>query len=781
MKKLNICLVMLLLVIVDSCSVHSSVVCKKDNGITYFVAKDGNNNWSGLLPKPNAKKNDGPFLTIQKAVDIVKPGDSCLIRSGIYREMITPKVSGDSLHKIVFTSYRNEKVVVSGCDLLNHKWKNYAKNIYRIPFEKRSEINMVFVDEKLAPESRWPNSSGDLLKPAYDYVNSGSYCSMTNSNLPENIDLTGATLYGFFGKEWALQTFEVSAYDSDTKIISFHEPERRKNYYGGHSGWDRNYAPRNGNRFYLTDNYGLLDTDKEWYYDTKEKELYLYSEIDASEREIESKARNFAIDLSACSFIEFSGFEIFGAGIQSDDKTHHCLIKRVKGLYVDPGIHINGSSNEVKNCEFAYCMGNIVSVGGISNRIINNYVHDGNFTGTWDQILSTSGTGHLVSHNTVSRAGGGCISPGGKNMRFEYNEVSYAGLIRHDIGGFYIANSSGGNTVIDHNWVHDVYGNGIYLDNSTSDFIIHHNVIWNCGWQFVLTKAPSSFLTIGSYDAIRLNTPGNYNLIYNNTCYNRWGFNYWGRNFKKDMYGDQLINNIFTGSVNASDDVVRSNNLLADTDPLFQDQTNYNFQLTAGSPAIDNGLVLSSITESYNGSAPDCGAYEFGEQPWIAGHDFKQNPNPEFRDFKNDYMNLIKNGGFEDKLNYWEKIGPDVGIITEDSWGIETANTRMQSNAAKLHGNASEIRQTVYQLKSLCQYVFSGWVKVEGDSATAEFTVKTSDGQSFLKVINGNNWKFVTIDYKNSSQISSATISVKCVGSGIVYCDDFGVLMKVFK
>jgi len=45
--------------------------------------------------------------------------------------------------------------------------------------------------------------------------------------------------------------------------------------------------------------------------------------------------------------------------------------------------------------------------------------------------------------------------------------------------------------------------------------------------------------------------------------------------------------------------------------PLFVDQQNSDFNLTAASPAIDAGVSIPGINDGYNGTAPDLGAIEF--------------------------------------------------------------------------------------------------------------------------------------------------------------------------
>jgi hypothetical protein len=57
-------------------------------------------------------------------------------------------------------------------------------------------------------------------------------------------------------------------------------------------------------------------------------------------------------------------------------------------------------------------------------------------------------------------------------------------------------------------------------------------------------------------------------------------------------------------------------------DWMFTDTLKENYTLRAGSPAIDKGVPVAGITDGFQGSAPDLGAYESGVPAWKAGHDW---------------------------------------------------------------------------------------------------------------------------------------------------------------
>ncbi|HMN28057.1 MAG TPA: hypothetical protein PKE45_07870, partial [Caldilineaceae bacterium] len=42
------------------------------DSLTFYVATNGNNDWSGQLSAPNAQQSDGPFATLAGARDAIR-------------------------------------------------------------------------------------------------------------------------------------------------------------------------------------------------------------------------------------------------------------------------------------------------------------------------------------------------------------------------------------------------------------------------------------------------------------------------------------------------------------------------------------------------------------------------------------------------------------------------------------------------------------------------------------------------------------------------------------
>lgn len=76
-------------------------------GKTYYVATNGNDKNTGV-------EESKPFRTIQRGIDVLKPGDQLLVRGGIYREALNIKKSGTVANPILIAAYGNESPIIDG-------------------------------------------------------------------------------------------------------------------------------------------------------------------------------------------------------------------------------------------------------------------------------------------------------------------------------------------------------------------------------------------------------------------------------------------------------------------------------------------------------------------------------------------------------------------------------------------------------------------------------------------------------------------------------------------
>ena len=76
-------------------------------GNVFYVSNDGSDNNKGTATQP--------FKTVQRAADVMYPGDKCVIRAGVYREWVKPLRGGNSdMQRITYMAAEGEEVVIKG-------------------------------------------------------------------------------------------------------------------------------------------------------------------------------------------------------------------------------------------------------------------------------------------------------------------------------------------------------------------------------------------------------------------------------------------------------------------------------------------------------------------------------------------------------------------------------------------------------------------------------------------------------------------------------------------
>ena len=584
-------------------------------GRDYHVATTGSDANAGSL--------SAPYRTVQKAADRMVAGDVCLIHAGTYRETVKPANSGREGSPLVFTAYQDDEAVINGCESLTG-WTNVSGSIYKTTVKK--PVKDLFVNGQYMLWARHPNIPYDPLR-GFDLLRP----TRGTANPPAGVDWTGVTVVEPVNKEgWWNKVSKQNRFVPMPDDLAA-------------GGW-------------LMGVPGLIDSEGEWCW--KDGILYLWTPGGKNPATllIEAKERDCGFDLTERDHIQIKKLTVLGATINLN-LANHCALERCKVLYVSSffepatfnvksgdlcapmttnlqgkGLLVNGHDNTIRDCEIAHSWGNCLTILGTNTTVYNCDIYDANWLGFECAALALNGGGHVIRNNTLhdtQRAALLCTSkfsmvPASPPSLITLNEIYRTGTAKTDNGGIYCFMTDSNGTVISYNWIHDNYngysdtlhsGDGIYLDNYSRNFVIHHNVLWN------FTSGPRA-------DGIRINNPKagyppNNVQIYNNTMWNckmpinspdkdwngRIGIPYWTET--------KVYNNILLMAVTFGQAQVGNNYTGADA--LFVDARNHDFRLKAGTPCIDAGVVLPGITDGFIGSAPDIGAYEHGGQHWKPG------------------------------------------------------------------------------------------------------------------------------------------------------------------
>ncbi len=599
----------------------------------YYVSPTGNDSWSGRSAEMNPDRTDGPWKTLGRACATVGPGDTCRLREGVYREVLRPLRSGTPEQPIVFETHGGETVWLSGADPVDH-WTAAGDGLLKTQLDwDLGDENQLFFGDAMLTEARWPNANGTLLSPTRASAVGGTANTIVDPNLPGGNDAwKDAVVWCAGGHRWYCWSATVTGFDAESHTLSFDKSQPDK--------W---YIPREGSEYVLMGVRNALDAPGEWWLDRQSKVLWLKPPVaaDFSVSPVEAKRRTYAMDFTGLAHIHVKGVNFRAAGIRTDADSHHLLLQGLKGKYIGHSyvtdisnkatVLIKGHHIEVNSCELSFSSGSLVRIEGHDNRLVNCFLHDGDYAGKWNGVASFSGRRQLVSHNTIRDSGRDvCSIHRLMESLIQYNDLSHGGWLTSDLGMTYGHNTDFMGTVIRFNWVHDNLAKGhtagIYFDHCSHNAIVHHNVVWNVPGMPLQVNNPSYFM-----------------LCYNNTLWNSGAISTFDHSHRDDLFGCRFQNNIAASPFKLPPHVVAQPNLI-DANPKLVDPEHGHFELSSDSPALGAGVILAGITENAGKGPPDLGAYP---PKWKAGHDFNNLPTVTWDVPEIAYSNAIGNAAFE--------------------------------------------------------------------------------------------------------------------------------------
>lgn len=434
---------------------------------TYYV--DGPNPQAA---DTNAGTEAAPWKTISRAAKApeLKPADTVLIRSGVYREYADITVAGEPGKPITFAAAPGAVVVVKGSEIIRGKWTRLAD-----PADKTASV---------ADRHTWKIALGDeyFTDPRFE----GSYRDKTQRWVSQL----------FYQDDHPLQMIGPDHnYKNDTMYSMVHlgksradlipqsfcfDPAEQTLYVdiGGEPGWYTMEVGVRGFALTISNTHDVVVRGLKLRHNRQPGGQWPLASLGTCER----------VTLEDCTvnWADFTGLSIFGS---RNCTVRHCDLSHNGAI----GLAIGKSEDcLVEDCKLMF----------------NNYRH---FYGDWGVA-----------------AGSKCI-PGNKRITFRgceaaYNEeaegiwfdtdnedIRLLGNICHDNGDcgiFFEINKAGG--VIAGNLVYGNHGRGIYVSGSQNTWVVHNTVVGNDQGIVAMTRAADepprnvhvlSNLLVGNYVA----------------------------------------------------------------------------------------------------------------------------------------------------------------------------------------------------------------------------------------------------------------------------------------
>ena len=501
-------------------------------GKTYYVAQNH--------PSASDKASGtiiAPFKTLAQAAEVAQPGDTVIVREGVYRETLKPKNSGTPEARITFKAMEGENVVISATDVVDG-WSHYDGDVWTAPmdWDLGATRNQVFIDGKMLNEARYPNGpevffdtdkldnawavNGDFYRPGGD-ENINVVKSPTLLWQKEPDYWKGGYYIGHFGSNYAQMTAKIYGSKEgeltlgDEKTWNFHNNTGKKGFG------------------YIVGHMNALDAPGEWIHEDDTLYMIFPEGATPNQTNVEVKARQLVIDLEGKDYVTVQGFKTIGGSARTNDG-HMNILNGLDMKYIthfihhshgyrgqiefpyditkpgspdkgEVGIYVGGSDNHVVNCIIDHTAGAGLNLAGLYAYVENNIIHDSynsnyvsgiNIMSNGYEEKNAPRGGHSIYNNTVYNTGRSCLNVSAQGnshsiflpMDIAYNDFHDAMLTTGDTGVVYAfavqSAIDGYSTMLHHNYMYatlegrdattiDAYG--VYHDAYTYGFDTFNN------------------------------------------------------------------------------------------------------------------------------------------------------------------------------------------------------------------------------------------------------------------------------------------------------------------
>jgi Concanavalin A-like lectin/glucanases superfamily len=455
-------------------------------GATLYVAKGGQDAWSGRLEEANARKTDGPVASFERACALVralkvgglKEPVTVLVRRGTYALeqtlVFTADDSGTKECPVTYRAYPGETVVLTGARPVRG-WRKNKGSVYVADLAAQGlddfRFRELFCGDERQVLARYPNrDSAHPVTGGLLYVEDSapldkcSFCYRPGSIPFEQWgDLPQAEVSLFPYHCWDHNILRIAQVDPVMNLVTL-----RNNVAG---------SIFVGNRYFVQNVLGALDAPGEWYSDWETGELYfippdgkapadgdvtvpvlenLVELSGTTERPVEHvKLHGFRLQQTRMDGIALEGArncevtgntvtQVGGVGINVG-----YLRNAIKGIGL-PWRKAGAARNNVHSgdrslvfshpCQECRIAGNdVFSTGGEGvvlfgsrNVADNNHLYQ---TGTYDRVcagLTICGDENLASHNAIHDVPRDGIFINGKLNVAEYNDIRNSMLYTAD-------------------------------------------------------------------------------------------------------------------------------------------------------------------------------------------------------------------------------------------------------------------------------------------------------------------------------------------------------------
>lgn len=629
---------------------------------TFFVATNGNDNWSGRFPGPVKGHADGPFASLLRARNAARTvqGDKqIVIRGGQYFETaldLGPEDSG-----LVILGAAGETPVLYGGKLVTG-WMPEGDRFFAASLagvkEGKWDFRSLVVNDRLAARARYPESDGlqhcneftskwcpqgegkghHHVPPATEYEL--THMNYRPGDLGAWLDTRNAeiTIY----HQWDESMVGIGHLDEAARTITFTTPAGYPP--GAFAGWDpreNRYGNPKAKKYAVWNIREGMTSPGQWYLDRSRGKLVYWPlpSEDMSAARVVAPSTHCVINIAGSEHAAAANIELvnlvisatttplvaggFAAaafhGAVSLSYASRCVlsdvtIRCVGGHAVKIG---NTDGVRVERCVIRHAGAGGIYSYGAGSSISDNRIHDIGIAYPSAVGIMCGGRHTTVAHNEIHKASYTAIIAGGGDNLIENNLMYDIMTVMHDGAGIYIGYCTDviarGNVVRFAHSQTQCQRHAYYMDEHADRCSVEGNLAVNCGWalQNNLAKriAIRDNVIIDTGD-VRITCCARELAFDRNIVYARgnvrvvmWGepldmFSSFNANILHSVEGTAELEWWHIDTLSSTFTPVAERGGSTTENPMFADAAAGDFRFRPGSPALKLGLPVPDFSRA---------------------------------------------------------------------------------------------------------------------------------------------------------------------------------------
>jgi len=222
----------------------------------YFVSSHGSDTNPGTQVKP--------FASISRAVEKARGHSGKInvyLMGGTYRldrpVVFTDQDSRQDGSTLTLTSYKKQKVIITGGAVLHLKWAPYKDGIWKASVAQNVQFDELFVNGQLQHMARYPN-----YDPSAHYLGGTAADVLSPHRIARWKSSEGGYVHALHPSQWGDVHYRITGKNDKGELVL-------------EGGWQNNRRMGMSEKYRFVENvFEELDTANEWYYDKNAKTLY---------------------------------------------------------------------------------------------------------------------------------------------------------------------------------------------------------------------------------------------------------------------------------------------------------------------------------------------------------------------------------------------------------------------------------------------------------------------------------------------------------------------------